>query len=299
MPGGNSRDQAAPFYAVLARLRAEKDPSAAFDWALALDPLVRSAAAIEALKEWAKSDPTEAWKKLVSMDEKQFQEVCYDETRNPLGTRMLRKIAENDPATAMKLILETKGHGGLFSSGGIDAMTGALASALNQGTMTGVDAYRMLTTVKGSDSHNLGLNVLTQMWSGLPEDRLADAAKGILQNRRRTCSPPRWRASWELGWSAILRRQTHSSPGSRMRISAGRHSENASPKPTEEISILALRPTSSGQRHQRIGLALSAPFSTRMVGAIPTPKAKVCPVFPNIGPSSSLLCSRIFPLPPI
>ena len=180
VPGGDSRDQAAPFYAVLARLRAEKDPSAALEWALALDPLVRSAAAVEALKEWAKSDPTAAWKMLVSMDEKQFREVSYDETGTPLGTRMLRKIAEEDPATAMKLILETKGHGGLFNLGGIDAMTGVLASALNQGTMTGVDAYRLLTTAKGSDSHNLGLNVLTKMWSGLPEDRLAEAAKGIL-----------------------------------------------------------------------------------------------------------------------
>ena len=180
VPGENSRDQAAPFYAVLARLRAEKDPSAALEWALALDPMVRSAAAVEALKEWAKSDPTEAWKMLISMDEKQFREVSYDEAGNPLGTRMLRKIAEEDPATAIKLILEAKGHGGIFNSGGIDAMTGALASALNQGTMTGVDAYRLLTTVKGSDSHNLGLNVLTQMWGGLPDYRLAEAAKGIL-----------------------------------------------------------------------------------------------------------------------
>ncbi len=179
-PGEDSREKASPFYAVLARLRAEKDPSAALEWVLALDPRVRSAAAVEALKQWAKSDPIGAWKKLVSMDEAQFREVSYDGTGTPLGARMLRKIAEEDPATAIKLILETEGHGSFFNSGGIDAMTGALASALKQGTMTGVDAYRLLTTVKGSDSHNLGLNVLTKMWSGLPEDCLAEAAKGIL-----------------------------------------------------------------------------------------------------------------------
>lgn len=178
--GNDSREKASPFYAVLARLRAEKDPSAALEWALALDPMVRSAAAVEALKQWAKSDPIGAWKKLVSMDEDQLREVSHDGTGTPLGARMLRKIAEEDPGTAMKLILEAEGHGSFFNSGGIDAMTGALASALNRGTMTGVDAYRLLTSVKSKDSHNLGLNVLMQMWSGLPEDRLAEAAKGIL-----------------------------------------------------------------------------------------------------------------------
>lgn len=167
-------EDAAVLFSLLSAVRAEKDPEAAWQWALTLDSTVRAEAITSALFVLAKASPTDAWKRFAQLDKESFGEI----DRSGIGSRILSDLAKTDPAAAMKLILETKGNDGVFELGGIEVMDKAVGRALENGAMSPLEAYRLLASAKGSAS-NLPLNVLRKIWSGLPADKLSDAANAI------------------------------------------------------------------------------------------------------------------------
>jgi hypothetical protein len=175
-PTEGMRFDFAPLFHLLAKSRAAKDPAAALEWAKALAPSVRSAAWLGVFEIWAEKDPRAAWKELSRMppdDESlRFQ-------RERIGTRILTQIAREDPAAAMKLILDPENKAGIFDLGAIDAMRSTIGPAVARGEIDPVEAYRLLNIAKGHDS-NLPMNVFRRMWFGMPPERLAAAAAGIL-----------------------------------------------------------------------------------------------------------------------
>ncbi len=168
-------EDAAVLFSLLSTVRAEKDPEAAWQWALSLDPKVREGAIRNALFALAKTNPADAWKRFADLDAKTFTFSNREET----GAKILAELAQNDPAAAMKLIIGTKGDDGIFEMGGIEVMDKAVGKALENGAMSPLEAYRLLASAKGSAS-NLPLNVLRKIWSGLPADKLSEAANSIL-----------------------------------------------------------------------------------------------------------------------
>lgn len=167
--------ETAVLFSLLSAVRAEKDPQATWNWALTLDPKVRPDAIRSALIALAKSNPTDAWKRFADLDTKTFGR----HNREEIGAKLLADLAKNDPAAAMKLIIETNGDDGIFEMGGIKVMDQAVGKALENGTMSPLEAYRLLASAKGNAS-SLPLNVLRKIWSGLPADKLSEAANSIL-----------------------------------------------------------------------------------------------------------------------
>lgn len=178
-PTEGMRFDFAPLFHLLAKNRAAKDPAGALKWAMGLAPSVRAAARRGVLEVWAEKDPVAAWKELSrSPPSRETPDFIQFQTES-IGTRILAQIARDDPAAAMKLILDPENKAGVFNSGAIDAMRNTLGPAVARGEIDPVEAYRLLNTAKGSDS-NLPMNVFMKMWFGMPAERLATAANGIL-----------------------------------------------------------------------------------------------------------------------
>ena len=144
-----------------------------------LAPGARAAARRGVLEVWADKDPVAAWKELSRSPPSRETPDFVQFRSDHIGTLILTRIAREDPAAAMKLILDPGNKAGIFDSGAIEAMRNALGPAVARGEIDPVEAYRLLNSAKGSDS-NLPMNVFMKMWFGMPPDRLAAAASGIL-----------------------------------------------------------------------------------------------------------------------
>jgi hypothetical protein len=178
-PTEGMRFDFAPLFHLLAKNRAAKDPASALKWAMGLAPSVRAAARRGVLEVWAESDPIAAWQELSRSPPNRETPDFVQFQSDHIGTLILNRIAREDPAAAMKLILDPENKAGIFDSGAIDAMQNAIGPAVARGEIDPVEAYRLLNSAKGSDS-NLPMNVFMKMWFGMPAERLAAAASGIL-----------------------------------------------------------------------------------------------------------------------
>jgi hypothetical protein len=178
-PTEGMRFDFAPLFHLLAKNRAGKDPASALEWAMGLAPSVRAAARRGVLEVWAEKDPIAAWKELSRSPPNRETPDFIQFHQDHIGTLILKRIARDDPAAAMKLILDPENKAGIFDSGAIEAMRNALGPAVARGEIDPVEAYRLLNSAKGSDS-NLPMNVFIKMWFGMPAERLAAAANGIL-----------------------------------------------------------------------------------------------------------------------
>lgn len=165
-------------FALLAKAKADKDPAAAFEWAFNLDPAIRKLAITAALEAWSKTDPMTVWKLITSSDPL-FKDRSILNSSGSLGGKILKRLAQQDPEAAMKLICEARGSSAVFDHGGIDAMREALGPALASGKMKGVDAFRLINSAKGAAS-NLGLNVFRNLWREMPADLLEQTARDVL-----------------------------------------------------------------------------------------------------------------------
>ncbi len=169
----------APLFQLLAKNRAAKDPAAALEWAKQLAPSVRGYALHAVLEAWVAKDPQAVWKQISTAASGIGEKDLVGLQREKISKRILTAIARDDPAAAMKMILDPECTVDIFDLGSIDAMTDTVGPAMASGKMDPVEAYRLLNSAKGSDS-NLQLNVFMRVWASLPPERLAVAARGIL-----------------------------------------------------------------------------------------------------------------------
>lgn len=178
-PQEGMRFDFAPLFQLLAKSRAAKDPAGAFEWATGLTPSVRAAALRGVLEAWAVADPMATWAKLLTLDRKMADYSVVGHGENSIGAGILKGIAEKDPAAAMKMLREVTGNLDISTLGGIDVMRSVLSSAVANGEMDPVEAFRLVNSAKGTAS-NLPLNVVDRMWFGMEPELLEKAARGLL-----------------------------------------------------------------------------------------------------------------------
>lgn len=178
-PTEGMRFDFAPLFHLLAKNRAAKDPAGAFEWASGLAPSVRAGAVRGVLEAWALTDPMATWAKLLTLDRKMADYSVVGHGENSIGAGILKDIAEKDPAAAMKMLREVTGNLDISTLGGIDVMRSVLTSAVANGEMDPVEAFRLINSAKGTAS-NLPLNVVDRMWFGMKPELLEKAARGLL-----------------------------------------------------------------------------------------------------------------------
>ena len=163
-------NQSAGFHALIARVRARKDPEAACQWARTLDPMVEESALSAALDQWSESDPLAVWKHLTAGGK------LSDLTSAAIGKRLLTRLARENPEQAITLIREAGTRADRFES--IEAIRASFPRLVASGKLSPLDAYRLITSATAGVSV-LGLNTLPSLWRGLPPERLAEAARSI------------------------------------------------------------------------------------------------------------------------
>lgn len=168
-----------PLFHLLAKSRAAKDPAGAFEWASGLAPSVRAGAVRGVLEAWALTDPMATWAKLLTLDRKMADYSVVGHGENSIGAAILKGIAEKDPAAAMTMLRDVTGNLDISTLGGIDVMRSVLSSAVANGDMDPVEAFRLVNSAKGTAS-NLPLNVVDRMWFGMKPELLEKAARGLL-----------------------------------------------------------------------------------------------------------------------
>jgi len=166
------------FYELLAKLRAEKDPAAAIEWARSLDPSVRQDALRAALETQAKTDPLAVWKLINGPDKTLTDTGMTGIGPGCLGEKVFKQIARENPEAAMVLIREATDTNFLLM-GALEAMQSVIGPALVKGEMNALDAYRLINSAKGSGS-NLALNVFPSLWRGMSPAQLQQGARDIL-----------------------------------------------------------------------------------------------------------------------
>ncbi len=160
----------AGLYALIARVRAMKDPEAACHWARGLDPAVQDAALRSALYQWSESDPLAVWKQITAGGK------FPDSTSRTIGKLVLTRLANENPEQAITLIREAGMQANRFEA--IEAIRSSFPRLVASGKLSPVDAYRLITSATEQYSV-LGLNTLPSLWRGLPAERLAEAARLI------------------------------------------------------------------------------------------------------------------------
>lgn len=226
----------APMFQLLAMHRATIDPVAALEWASGLDSSVRHRALQGALEVWGKTDPVAAWERAITQD-----------GSRSAASLLLTKLAKQDPAAALGLVTDLDRSQQVHRSGGVDAMLATLGPAVRSGEMDPIEAFRLLDSAKG-DASFIPLNVLPNMWFGVPPDRLATAAHEILAE-----SPSRNRA---LALGGIASAWMISDP-------------NAALAFISEIEDPELRHRTYGGMFYRRGVSLAGPRQIEILRQIP------------------------------
>lgn len=167
--GGRS-NRYSGLFALIARVRALKDPEAACQWALSLDPMVREGALSSALYQWSETDPLAVWKHLGTGDK------IPDSTMRLIGKLVLIKLARENPGQAIGLIREAGMQADRAQA--IEAIRSTFPHLVASGKLSPIDAYRLISSAKAQYSV-LGLNTLPSLWRGLSADQLAGAARTI------------------------------------------------------------------------------------------------------------------------
>lgn len=165
---------------LLARSRATKDPEAGLQWASQLDPKIRTRAMRAVLDEWSLKDPLEVWKRISGDEAEKLAEAAklgfpFDSLRG----KILKSLIKESPEAAMKLVLETGSPETRMYSGDAQTFKEAFGSALAAGKMKGIDAYRLISSAKGSDS-SIGLNAFHNLWRGMSEENLEQTFREVI-----------------------------------------------------------------------------------------------------------------------
>ncbi|MCW1915245.1 hypothetical protein OJ996_16785 [Luteolibacter sp. GHJ8] len=167
--GGRS-NQYSGLFALIARVRALKDPEAACQWAQGLDSMVRDSALSSALYQWSETDPLAVWQHL------RADGKIPDSTMRLIGKLVLTKLAKENPAQAIELIREAGIQADRTEA--IEAVRSSFPHLVASGKLSPIEAYRLISSAKAQYSV-LGLNTLPSLWRGLSGDQLAEAARAI------------------------------------------------------------------------------------------------------------------------
>lgn len=173
--GRNFHSTADGIFGTLAKLRAQKDPAGALEWAMTLDPEVSKSAVAESLKKMAESHPAAAWKALNSQDPR-FKFLFPVGENEMISATILREVGKDDPAAAFKLIKENS-TGDLYDLRVSEPLDGILLDAIQAGKISVMDAYRMAGEA-GIGGHGYAMTK-GSFWRDLPSETLEGSARTL------------------------------------------------------------------------------------------------------------------------
>jgi hypothetical protein len=157
-------------YQLLARWRAERDQPGACEWAAGLPGAARVPAMVDAYSQWGGDDPVAAWRHF----EETMPEVRNTDLIN-VRSKLFAKVAAQAPREAFEWNEKTGGE----KPGMLEALARGIQTAMAEGRIEPVAAYRMLCSSQASGSV-VPANTLDRMWGGLPPERLRQTTLGIL-----------------------------------------------------------------------------------------------------------------------
>ena len=165
---------------VLARAHVAKDPEASLKWASELPENLRKQAMRAALEEWSRKDPVAVWRRISNDKTGDLSNAAGDiSSVQSVRGDILKRLIKDNPGDAMKLVLENGRTDNQAYSVAIHPVTEGVGSALDSGKMTGIEAYRLISSAKGTASI-IGLNAFSKLWSGMSADDLAQTLRDVL-----------------------------------------------------------------------------------------------------------------------
>jgi hypothetical protein len=166
-------------YKLLAATMAGKDVSQALNWAKQQPEAVRNSALQGALGVVARETPEKIADSISLLKSEQIGANFFNGSGagELIGVAM-GKLTERDPVAAVEWLRANIAKLGDDSHEALQKLQEGLASAMRDGKLTPQQAFNAVRAAKEENEY-IRLNVLRQMWKGLPADQLAATAEWL------------------------------------------------------------------------------------------------------------------------